>query len=281
MERIALESFAVQFVQDIRSKDRGIGGTKLWKMYKDEFGTSASLGRDAFLCVLRKFNLNIRCSRKGVATTDSKHNYPIYPNLVKELQVTRLNQVWLSDITYIRLLNNDDEKSFCYLSILTDAYSREIIGWFVGENLQTSHTLKALEMAFKRLRNVKDINLTHHSDRGVQYASVRYTEQLHGKGIKISMTESGNPKDNAIAERVNGIIKNEILKDMEFKNISEVRKAVKSAVDFYNNLRPHMSLDMMTPVEAAKHAGILEKKWKSYRDPYLKTEEQLAIEAVI
>lgn len=281
MERMALESFAVEFVKNIRLKDRGIGGTKLWKMYKKEFGTGPSLGRDAFLCILRKFDLNLRAPKKGACTTDSTHNYPLYPNLIKELQVTRLNQLWVSDITYIRLLNDVDQRSFCYLSILTDVYSREIIGWCIGDSLETSHTLKALDMGFMRIRNIEDLNLIHHSDRGVQYASVRYTEQLHERGVRISMTERGNPKDNAIAERVNGILKNEILKGMEFRSISEARKAVKSAVDFYNNQRPHMSLDMMTPSEAAKHVGILEKKWKSYRDPFLKTEEQLTIEAVI
>ena len=161
--------------------------------------------------------------------------------------------------------------------MLTDAYSREIIGWYVGESLKTCHTLKALEMGLKRLKKGEEHNLIHHSDRGVQYASVRYTERLHEKRIRISMTESGNPKDNAIAERVNGIIKNEMLKGVVFKNISQVKKALGRAIDFYNNSRPHMSLDMMTPVQAATCSGVMVKKWKSYKDPYLKTEEQLSL----
>ena len=277
LERMALEAFAVEFVEDKRSKDHGIGGTKLWYLYRKEFGVNASLGRDAFLGVLRKFDLNIRIKKKGVSTTNSNHDYPLYPDLTKELQFTRMNQLWVSDITYIPLPHNGDNKAFCFLSLLTDAYNREVIGWCVGDTLETTHTLKALDMGLKRLKHIKDPNLIHHSDRGVQYASIRYTEQLKAKGIKISMTESGNPKDNAIAERINGIIKNEMLKGMEFENITQVKKAVAVAISFYNNERPHMSLNMMTPIEAGKFTGPLEKKWISYRDQYLKAEEQLDV----
>ena len=150
---------------------------------------------------------------------------------------------------------------FCYLSLITDAYSKEIVGWCVGETLETENAMKALDMALSRIEGQSCKDLIHHSDRGVQYASFAYVEKLLSRDIQISMTESGDPKDNAVAERINGIIKNELLKDIAFFSIEEVRTTVEKAIDFYNNERPHMSLDWLTPSEAAKMEGPIEKKW--------------------
>lgn len=132
-----------------------------------------------------------------------------------------------------------------------------------------THTVEALEMAVRRIAAKEIKGLIHHSDRGVQYASADYIAILRHNGILPSMTEDGNPKDNAIAERVNGIIKNELLQGMRFSSIQEVRKAVATAVHFYNNERPHMSLDMLTPVQAGEMQGPIRKRWISYREKYL------------
>ncbi|MBQ5507847.1 MAG: IS3 family transposase, partial [Prevotella sp.] len=218
-------------------------------------------------------NLNVRKKRRRAKTTDSEHNLPLYPNLVKELIPIRPNQLWVSDITYMVIYLNAEtgDYDFCYLSLVTDYYTKEIIGWCVGETLEAKFAIEALDMALKRLGSNPVHDLIHHSDRGVQYASYEYTGILKKNGIKISMTECGDPKDNAVAERVNGIIKNELLMGMAFFSIEEVRKALKVAIDFYNNERPHMSLDWKTPAEAALCIGELEKKWKSYREIAIST----------
>ena len=161
---------------------------------------------------------------------------------------------------------------FCYLSLVTDYYTKEIVGWCVGETLEAVFAIEALNMALTRLDKNLVYDIIHHSDRGVQYASFAYTDILKARGIRISMTECGDPKDNAVAERVNGIIKNELLKDMVFHSIEEVKVAVDDAIDFYNNERPHMSLDWKTPAEAALCSGGLKKKWVSHRENFLKQE---------
>ena len=160
----------------------------------------------------------------------------------------------------------DDESHyhFCYLSLILDAYSEEIVGWCVGPSLDTDYPLEALRMALPRIEG-RDVDLIHHSDRGCQYASREYVDMLMAHGIRVSMTESGDPKDNAQAERINNTMKNELLKGKIFRNMAEVVAAVAIAVDFYNNRRPHMSVGMMTPAEAANYTGDRDMKWTSYR----------------
>lgn len=266
MFRLAKERFVIEYVKEIRSINKGLGGEKLWIKYKSTFGKDYSFGRDVFARILSDNHLKVRKKRRKTRTTNSNHNYLKYPDLIKTLKLTHPHQVWVSDITYIPI----KEKSFCFLSILTDAYTKEIIGFSVGETLETSHTLKALKMALDRIGIQKGLHLIHHSDRGVQYACNLYTQQLRENNIRISMTESGDPKDNAIAERVNGIIKQEFLNHLTFKHIDEVKRTVERAVKFYNTERPHRSLNMMTPIEAAKNPGKVRKLWKSYKEPYLK-----------
>ena len=206
--------------------------------------------------------------RKRVILEKCAHDYPVYANLVKEIIPERTNQGWVSDITYISLSAGSEkvDGGFCYLSLITDIYSKEIIGYSPGRTLETKYTMEALEMAFKRLQGDACKDLIHHSDRGVQYASYAYTDALKEKGVKISMTESGNPKDNAVAERVNNTIKNELLMGMNFQNMEEVRKALDAAVEFYNTERPHMSPDGMTPSEASHRTGEIPKEWTSFRE---------------
>jgi transposase InsO family protein len=272
LRKLAEEAFCVEYIKRIRQKDHGIGGGKLWQMYRKEFGEEHSVGYNRFYDIIEKYNLKVRKRKRRAKTTDSDHDLPLYPNLVKELIPLRPNQLWVSDITYmvIYLNTQTDEYDFCYLSLVTDYYTKEIIGWCVGETLEAKFAIKALEMALSRLGDRRDIDLIHHSDRGVQYASYAYTDILRKHNIKISMTECGDPKDNAVAERVNGIVKNELLQGMSFFSIQEVRKALKVAIDFYNNERPHMSLEWKTPAEAALCSGEMKKKWTSYREKAIK-----------
>ncbi len=155
-----------------------------------------------------------------------------------------------------------------------DAYTKEIAGWSVGDTLETAFPLEALRMVLRRLEGI-DHNAIHHSDRGVQYASRAYTNLLKENHISISMTESGDPKENSQAERINNTMKNELLKGLTFNNIEEVRSAVAKAVEFYNNLRPHMSLGMLTPAQAAGLSGEIKKNWRSYREEAIKEKQKV------
>ena len=268
MRKMADEAFVVEFIRRIRQKDPGLGGDKLWMMYKQEFGEEHSVGYNRFYDIIERHNLKVRKKKRRARTTNSDHDLPLYPNLVKELIPLRPNQVWVSDITYMVIYLNAQtgEYDFCYLSLVTDYYTKEIIGWCVGETLEARFAIEALDMALGRLGGNPASGLIHHSDRGVQYASYAYTDILKENNIRISMTECGDPKENAVAERVNGIIKNELLMGMSFFSIDEVKSALKVAIDFYNNERPHMSLDWKTPAEAALCTGELQKAWKSYRE---------------
>ena len=273
MRKLAEEAFVVEFIKDMRRRDRGIGGGKLWQMYRSAFGQEHSVGYNRFYDIIERHNLKVRKKRRRARTTDSSHDLPLYPNLVKELIPLRPNQLWVSDITYmvVYLSAERGDYDFCYLSLVTDYYTKEIIGWCVGETLEARFAVEALEMALQRLGGKPAEDLIHHSDRGVQYASYAYTDILRKHNVRISMTECGDPRDNAVAERVNGIIKNELLMGMAFFSIGEVRKALKAAIDFYNNERPHMSLDWMTPAQAALCSGELKKKWVSYREKAIKS----------
>lgn len=277
MQRLAREAFVVEFVKDVRRKDPGIGGNKLWLMYTRCFGEENRVGYNRFYDIIEQYGLKVRKRKRRVSTTDSRHDLPLYPNLVKSLIPTRPCQLIVSDITYVPLWTDpiDGEYKFCYLSLVTDYYTKEIIGYSVGDTLETKHTLKALEMALGHYEGNDLSGLIHHSDRGVQYASYAYTERLRGHGIGISMTENGNPKDNAVAERVNNTIKNELLKGMRFFTVDEVKAALRTAVDFYNNERPHLSLDGMTPCQASRTTGEIQKNWISFREIAIKKQMSL------
>ena len=276
LAKAAREEFALQYIREIRKLDPGIGGVKLWYMYKSEFGCDYPIGRDRFCRILDENGLKLRLRIKRPRTTDSTHGLPTYPNLIKEYIPTAANQLWVSDMTYVVIMDNDFHYHFCYLSLILDAYSEEIIGWSVGPTLETTYPIEALRMALQRIRG-KDVRLIHHSDRGCQYASREYINILKANGIQISMTESGDPKDNAQAERINNTMKNELLKGKVFRSINEVIAAVAVAVDFYNNRRPHMSIGMMTPAMAAESTGDRDMKWKSWRFEAIKSRDRMNI----
>jgi len=276
LAKAAREEFALQYIKDIRKKDPGIGGVKLWHMYKSEFGCDYPIGRDRFCRILFENGLKIRVKMRKPRTTDSTHGLPTYPDIVKNFIPSAPNQLWVSDITYIAIVDDEYRYHFCYLSLILDAYTEEIVGWSVGPTLDTTYPMDALRMALKRIEG-KDVKLIHHSDRGCQYASREYVNTLRERGIRISMTESGDPKDNAQAERINNTMKNELLKDKVFRSIQEVIGAVAVAVDFYNNRRPHMSLGMRTPAEMAESTGDRDMLWKSWRHEAIKTRNNLDI----
>jgi len=174
-------------------------------------------------------------------------------------------------------MDSDTRYHFCYLSLILDAFTEEIIGRSVGPTLDTQYPMVALRMALKRIEGKDGICLIHHSDRGCQYASNDYVRALQSHTIQISMTECGDPKDNAQAERINNTMKNELLKDKVFRHIDEVIAAVSVAVDFYNNKRPHMSIGMLTPVKAANLSGDRDMKWRSLRFEAIKRKLSLEI----
>ena len=276
LAKAAREEFALQYIREIRKLDPGIGGVKIWYMYKSEFGCDYPIGRDRFCRILDENGLKLRLRIKRPRTTDSTHGLPTYPNFIKEYIPTAANQLWVSDMTYIVIMDDDFHYHFCYLSLILDAYSEEIIGWSVGPTLETTYPIEALRMALQRIRG-NDVHLIHHSDRGCQYASREYVNILKANGIQISMTESGDPKDNAQAERINNTMKNELLKGRIFRSINEVIAAVAVAVDFYNNRRPHMSIGMMTPARAAESTGDRDMKWKSWRFETIKSRDRMNI----
>lgn len=274
---MAREAFALEYIKEVRAKDPGMGGDKLWHMYRRDFKGNDPIGRDWFADIINKHNLKVRLKVRKPRTTDSSHGLPTYPNLVKDFIPTGPNQLWVSDITYIIIWVDTIHYIFCYLSLILDAYTEEIIGRSVGPTLATTYPLEALKMALKRIDGKTDINLIHHSDRGCQYASSEYIKLLNDNHILISMTESGEPKDNAQAERINNTMKNELLKGMRFTNIDDVIAAVARAVDFYNNERPHMSIDMMTPATAAFCEGEIKKRWVSLRERAIREKQSLEI----
>jgi putative transposase len=268
LRRMSLEEFAVQFIREVKSKDPGIGGMKVWAMYCRTFPDRDRIGRDRFCDIFDRYGFKIRRRRRKVRTTDSRHDNPTYPNIVKEIIPTRFGEIIVGDITYIPLETVDGQRKFCYVSLLMDSYSKMILGSSVGMTLEAKYPMEALSLAIKLLsaHGVELSTTIHHSDRGVQYTSSDYVTELRKSEMKISMTESGNPKDNAEAERINNTLKNELFKDMIFTDIDQVKEAINKAVMFYNNERPHLSLEMRTPAAAAYETGRFKRQWISYRE---------------
>jgi putative transposase len=253
------DAIIIKSVSAIRNNMPRIGTRKLHSMLKETLLLhKIDIGRDCLFDLLADYNMLIRKrKRKKIFTTDSNHPFRKYPNIIKELAITAPNQVWVSDITYIALLNN-----YCYLSLITDAYSRKIVGFCLHPTLEKEGPLAALEMAlFLQISNFKG-SLIHHSDRGLQYCSHAYISKLTGSEVSISMTEKGDPYENAVAERVNGILKSEFLLNRTFKNMEEASAVVSQSINIYNSQRPHGSCDYLTPDQAHHSTGILTARWK-------------------
>ena len=263
------EARILSSVGEIRSLDPGIGSRKLWLMLRDVYGSDWMPGRDAFFRILRRNKL-MQHRPKPRRTTNSNHRYHKWKNLVRGIRLTHANQLWVGDITYI-----DTDGGCCYLHLVTDAYSKKIVGWCLAPSLSATHTLAALRMAVGQAERKDLSGLIHHSDRGIQYCCDLYVEELQRHGILISMTEDYKPTDNAIAERVNGIIKTEHVyrQEQRFSNLDDALQHIGRFVDFYNNQRPHMSIGMQTPSVAHGQTGEQKKMWK--KKNYQKNEQIL------
>lgn len=228
-------------------------------MLCDIYGKEWMPGRDAFFNILRKKKLMQR-KPKPRHTTNSNHRFHKWKNLIRGIRLTHANQLWVSDIAYI-----DIDGGCSYLHLVTDAYSKKIVGWRLAPSLSATYTLSALRMAIEQAGTDNLSGLIHHSDRGVQYCCDLYIEELQKYGIKISMTEDYKPTDNAIAERVNGTIKTEHVYRQEhrFKNIEDAQQQIDRFIDFYNNHRPHMSIGNQVPKDAHIQTGEQKKLWKT------------------
>jgi putative transposase len=238
----------------IRSRMPRIGTRKLQYLIQEDLkNLGIKMGRDVLFDFLRAEHLLIRPKRSYIKTTNSKHWMKKYPNLLEHVRLSRPEQVWVSDITYIKT-----DQGYRYLSLVTDAYSKKIMGYELSANLSTDGPLKALKMAFKA-RSTQS-NLIHHSDRGLQYCSAEYIKCLTDHQISISMTQNGDPYENAVAERVNGILKYEFLLVDGFTDENIAAKAIDQSIAIYNHERPHLSWNMLTPEKAHKQNGVL-RKW--------------------
>lgn len=242
LDRNKTDEIILKLVRKIRETHPRIGTRKLHQMLQPLLVEhEIKIGRDGLFNLLANNHLLIRRRKRKVYTTQSQHWLRKYPNLIKGIRIRGVNQLWVSDITYVRKRNG-----FLYLSLITDAYSRKVVGYHIAESLQAANTLEALKMAL-RLNNRPLYNLIHHSDRGIQYCSYDYINLLKTHHIRVSMTESGDPLENALAERMNGIIKNEYLFNKNIRNVNHARVLLTQAVDAYNNERPHSSIKMQTP----------------------------------
>lgn len=244
------DAFIVDAVRDLRSEAPMIGGYKLFLMLRSLY-PDRMIGRDRFYGLLHKNHLMLKPLNKR-HTTDSNHHFHKWKNLIKGLVPDRPRQLFVADITYI-----ETEKGICYLHLVTDAYTHEIVGWILSETLHAVNTLSALQNAVKCSQKYDMSKLIHHSDRGIQYCCNQYVEYLQGLGASISMTQDYKPTDNAIAERINGILKSEWLYAMPRpKDIADARALLQRIITFYNTKRPHMSIGMKKPEQVRKEYEI-------------------------
>lgn len=243
-------------VRNIRNIMPKLGGRKLYYLLKDQLST-LNVGRDKLFRILRANHMLIKPKKRYHITTDSHHRFRKYKNLVNTLEIEKPESVWVSDITYIGTRKNPS-----YLALITDAYSKRIVGYNVSSSLSVEGSLKALDMALAD-RMYKNQPLIHHSDRGLQYCSNEYQKVLNDNDVKPSMTEKYDPYENAIAERINGILKQEFDIARNIKNLDVKMKLIKNTIEIYNNQRPHLSNQMLTPMQMHKQDKLKRKIYKS------------------
>jgi putative transposase len=253
------EEIILQLVHEIREPLPRLGTRKLlFALQPGLESHGISIGRDCLFELLGAHQLLIRQRRKKVFTTDSRHWMHKYPNLVKDMNIIRPEQVWVSDMTYIRLIGQ-----WGYLSLITDAFSRKIMGYCFRTDMLALGCTDALKMALDN-RSYSGQTLIHHSDRGSQYCSNDYVSLLEGEQIAISMTERGDPYENALAERMNGILKGEFNLYAGSGGFEQTYAKISACIRAYNELRPHGSCDYLTPCQAHLQANVLNKRWKTY-----------------
>jgi putative transposase len=249
------QQLVLEHIKQIRQEHPVMGCRKLYCMLQSFLlEHQIKIGRDPLFDLLSAHKLLLRKRRRRVATTRSYHWLKKYPNLIKNWYPQMPEQLWVADITYV-----PTSKGFLYLSLITDAYSHKIMGYHIADNLEAIHTTKALEMAIASL--TKSHQLIHHSDRGLQYCSSEYVELLKRDNFQISMTENGDPLENPIAERINGIIKNEYLKYYSITNQSNAMQLLEKIVWKYNQQRPHQSINMLTPEIVHQQKLLVNRKW--------------------
>ena len=266
-DNIFKEEIILQLVHKIRQELPRMGTRKLQELLSAELAAhQLEVGRDYLFDLLQEHKLLIRQRKRKVYTTDSRHWMRKYANLIKQLVIDRPEQLWVSDMTYIKIQNQ-----WGYLSLITDAYSRRIMGYCLRSDMLAEGCIAALQMALAN-RFYHEQSLIHHSDRGSQYCCKDYVELLRSAGIAISMTEKGDPYENALAERMNGIIKGEFNLYSSQLNFEQTYDLVRKSITAYNGIRPHGSCDYLTPDQAHQTLTPMKKRWKNY--PRLGTEQE-------
>lgn len=236
----------LKLIDEIRIDEPRVGTRKLQDRLRK---MGIKIGRDQLFAILRKSERLVKVKKRFDKTTYSRHSYAVAPNRIKELEIVRPRQVVVSDCTYLRLAGRE----FAYLFLVTDAFTRMIVGYHLSKDLSHYSAVIALENAVKRLSDTE--GMIHHSDRGCQYCCHDYLRFLKGHGILSSMTDADHCYQNAIAERLNGILKDEFNLDAVFRNFEQLRAAVSHAVLVYNTKRTHWSLNLLTPLEKHEQAA--------------------------
>jgi len=263
------EDLILQQVHAIRSEQPRCGTRKLLIMLQPFLTTqNISIGRDAFFDLLQRSKLLVRKTKRSVHTTSSKHHFHRFPNLAKDFSPMKAHELWVSDITYIPLKDR-----FAYLFLITDAYSRKIVGFHVSDDMKVSSAVVALKKALEQ--KPKETIVIHHSDRGIQYCSSEYVTLLQNNHAMISMTQSGDPLENALAERVNGILKTELISS-SYEDIDRAALGIARAITIYNYRRRHSSINYQVPHEVHTQKGPQIKRWKNYYYKPKQKEETMA-----
>jgi len=253
------QELVIKEVLRIRKTHKKMGCRKLLvKLEAFMFDHQIKMGRDALFDLLAANQLLIRRRNRRISTTYSSHWLRKYPNLIREFVADGINQLWVSDITYWRF-----KDKFFYISFVTDVFSHKIVGYYLSESLEAESSIHALQMALDQLKQPVE-GLIHHSDRGIQYCCKEYVKLLQDNSIAISMTENGDPLENALAERINGIIKGEYLDCYEVNSIQEANELLIQVVNLYNQERPHMSIGNKTPEEVHQTNQKTDRLWKNY-----------------
>jgi transposase InsO family protein len=256
------ELIILERISAIRKKMKRISVRKVQHILNEKLTKQGQhLGRDALYDLMRRNGMLVRRRKRKFITTLSNHWLFKYKNLINNgFEASAPHQLWVSDITYL-----ETDETVCYLYLITDAYSRKIVGYHLSRDLKAVSAVQALKMAFQQLP--VHYQLIHHSDRGVQYCSEEYVSLLKAKTIAISMSAAGEVLENSMAERVNGILKDEWIHDEHYVSFIQAQQRIKKIIALYNQERPHLSVDMMTPDQAHRKTGKINKLWKNYYKP--------------
>ncbi len=255
-KRQSIASDVIELVQSVRIEQPRIGTRKLYHILQEPL-RCLGVGRDRLFTILKANHMLIKRKRSYHITTNSHHRFRKHKNLIEDLDINRPEQVWVADITYVGNRSNP-----MYLSLITDAYSKMIVGYYLSDTLAVDSSIKALKQAIKNRKYPKE-KLIHHSDRGLQYCSNQYQRILTNNSIRCSMTESYDPYQNAVAERINGILKQEFLIGTSKIAIKLMKKIVQQNIKIYNTKRPHLSCQMLTPEQMHKQKKVKIKTYKN------------------